>query len=85
LGTQEQHTKFAAVVTPHLADAYTLARWLTHSRADADDVLQEACIRALGAIEQHSGTNSRAWVLAIQLPRLIRVRDDCVTGKTAEA
>ena len=65
MGTQEQHTKFAAVVTPHLADAYTLARWLTHSRADADDVLQEACIRALSAIEQHSGTNSRAWVLAI--------------------
>ena len=65
VGTQEQNAKFAAVVTPHLADAYTLARWLTRSRADADDVLQEACIRALGAIEQHSGASSRAWVLAI--------------------
>ena len=53
------------MVTPHLADAYTLARWLTRSRAEADEVLQEACIRALGALEQHSGTSSRAWVLAI--------------------
>jgi RNA polymerase sigma-70 factor, ECF subfamily len=65
VGTQEQNAKFEAVVTPHLADAYTLARWLTRSRADADDVLQEACIRALSAIEQHSGASSRAWVLAI--------------------
>jgi len=62
---EEQNAKFAAVVTPHLGDAYTLARWLTRSRADADDVLQEACIRALKALEQHSGTSSRAWVLAI--------------------
>ena len=47
---EEQNAKFAAVVTPHLGDAYTLARWLTRSRADADDVLQEACIRALKAL-----------------------------------
>ncbi len=65
MGTQEQNAKFAAVVTPHLEDAYTLARWLTRSRADADDVLQEACIRALGAIEQHTGASPRAWLLAI--------------------
>ena len=52
-------------MTPHLEAAYSLARWLTQSRTDADDVLQEACIRALRAIEQHEGKNSRAWVLAI--------------------
>ncbi len=45
-------------------DAYSLARWLTRNRTDADDVWQEACIRALGAIRQHKGENSRAWVLA---------------------
>lgn len=50
---------------PHLADAYTFARWLTQSRADADDVLQEACIRAFGAIDQRSGQNPRAWLMAI--------------------
>jgi RNA polymerase sigma factor (sigma-70 family) len=65
LGNDEQNAKFAAVVTPYLADAYTLARWLTRNRTDADDVLQEACIRALGAIEQHSGNSARAWLLAI--------------------
>ena len=65
VANEEQNAKFTVVVTPHLADAYTLARWLTRSRADADDVLQEACIRALSALEQHSGTSSRAWVLAI--------------------
>ena len=65
MGNDEQNAKFAAVVTPYLADAYTLARWLTRNRTDADDVLQEACIRALGAIEQHSGNSARAWLLAI--------------------
>lgn len=53
------------MVTPYLADAYTLARWLTRNRADADDVLQEACIRALGAVDRQSGNSARAWLLAI--------------------
>jgi RNA polymerase sigma-70 factor (ECF subfamily) len=65
LGRDRKNSRFAAVVQPHLSDAYTLARWLTRDRADADDVLQEACIRAFGAIEQQSGTNARAWLLAI--------------------
>jgi len=65
LANDDKNAKFAAVVTPYLADAYSLARWLTRSRTDADDVLQEACIRAFGAIEQHTGESSRAWVLAI--------------------
>ncbi|HEU5091428.1 MAG TPA: sigma-70 family RNA polymerase sigma factor [Nitrospira sp.] len=57
--------RFVTLVEPHLADAYALARWLTRNRDDADEVLQEACIRALAAIEQQSGTNVRAWLLAI--------------------
>ena len=65
MANDDQNARFDTVVTPHLEDAYSLARWLTRSRADADDVLQEACIRALGAIKQHKGENSRAWVLAI--------------------
>ena len=65
MANDDQNARFDTVVTPHLEDAYSLARWLTRSRADADDVLQEACIRALGAIRQHKGENSRAWVLAI--------------------
>jgi RNA polymerase sigma factor (sigma-70 family) len=57
--------RFAALVEPYLADAYTLARWLAKNKDDADDVLQEACIRAFGAIAQQSGLSARAWLLAI--------------------
>jgi RNA polymerase sigma-70 factor, ECF subfamily len=57
--------RFVVLVQPYLADAYILARWLTRNRDDADEILQEACIRALGAIEQQSGPNARAWLLSI--------------------
>ena len=53
------------MILPHLDDAYGLARWLTGSRADAQDVVQEACLRALGAIEAARIDNPRAWTLAI--------------------
>lgn len=57
--------RFRTVVLPHLADALALARWLTGSRTDAEDVVQEACIRALAGIDGYDGRNARAWVLAI--------------------
>jgi RNA polymerase sigma-70 factor (ECF subfamily) len=53
------------VVIPHLDDAYSLARWVTGNRADAEDVVQEACLRALRGIGGFSGRNGRAWVLTI--------------------
>jgi RNA polymerase sigma factor (sigma-70 family) len=65
LANDERNARFTTLVVPYLADAHTLARWLTRSRADADDVLQEACIRALGAIDQLSSNSPRAWLLAI--------------------
>jgi RNA polymerase sigma-70 factor (ECF subfamily) len=65
LGKDDNNTRFAILIEPYLSDAYTLARWLTRNRADADDVFQEACIRAFGAIDQQSGSNARAWLLAI--------------------
>ena len=43
--------RFADMVAPHLDDAYGLARWLTGSATDAEDVVQEACIRALAALD----------------------------------
>jgi RNA polymerase sigma factor (sigma-70 family) len=58
-------TRFASVVTPHLADAFALARWLTGDRVDAEDVVQDACLRAFRAIGGYSGGNARAWVLTI--------------------
>jgi len=56
--------RFGEVVLPHLDDALSLARWLTGSVADAEDVVQEACVRAYGAIAT-ARSNPRAWLLAI--------------------
>jgi RNA polymerase sigma-70 factor, ECF subfamily len=50
---------------PHLNDAYRLARWLTGNRADAEDVVQNAFLRAFRGIGDLSDGNSRAWVLTI--------------------
>jgi RNA polymerase sigma factor (sigma-70 family) len=63
--SDEDRARFASVVQPHLADAYALARWLTGSRADAEDVVQEACLRAFRGIGGFAGLNARAWLLTI--------------------
>jgi RNA polymerase sigma factor (sigma-70 family) len=63
--TAVDNTRFANVVLPHLDDAYALARWVMGNRADAEDVVQEACLRALRGISGYSGGNGRAWTLAI--------------------
>jgi RNA polymerase sigma factor (sigma-70 family) len=65
LKSEDDQARFASVVQPHLADAYALARWLTGNRADAEDVVQEACLRAFRGIAGFAGVNARAWVLTI--------------------
>jgi RNA polymerase sigma factor (sigma-70 family) len=62
---EDDKTRFAAVVLPHLDDAYALARSFTRNRADAEDVVQEACLRAFRGIGGFAGGNARAWVLSI--------------------
>ena len=62
---EDSKARFANVVTPHLDDAYGLARWVTGNRADAEDVVQEACLRAFRGIGGFTGGNGRAWLLAI--------------------
>jgi RNA polymerase sigma factor (sigma-70 family) len=57
--------RFSSVVLPHLASAYALARWLTGSHADAQDVIQEASIRALRGIGKFANGNAQAWLLTI--------------------
>jgi RNA polymerase sigma-70 factor (ECF subfamily) len=57
---------------PHLDAAYNLARWLTRNEADAQDVVQEAYMRALRFFDGFSGGNGRAWLLTI-------VRNCCYT------
>jgi RNA polymerase sigma factor (sigma-70 family) len=61
----EDKAKFASVVVPHLADAFALARWLCGNRADAEDILQDASLRAYRAINTYSGGSARAWLLTI--------------------
>ena len=56
---------FHQIVVPQLADGLALARWLVGSSNDAEDVMQDACMRALKAIEDYRGGSARAWVLTI--------------------
>jgi len=63
----EQYTAGSVeeILLPHLDAAYNLARWLIRSPADAEDVVQEACLRALRFFDGFRGGDSRAWLLKI--------------------
>ena len=61
----ETARRFVDLVAPHLDDAFLLAKWLTGNRADAEDVVQDACVRALGALAGGAVDKPRAWLLAI--------------------
>jgi RNA polymerase sigma factor (sigma-70 family) len=63
--SHDDHARFARLVLPHLGDAYSLARWITGSRADAEDVVQDACLRAFRAIGSIGDGSSRPWVLTV--------------------
>lgn len=63
--TEQGRLGFATVVLPHLDDAYNLARSLMRNAAEAEDVVQEAMLRALKYFRGFEGTNARAWVLQI--------------------
>jgi RNA polymerase sigma-70 factor (ECF subfamily) len=56
---------FDDVILPHLDAAYNLARWLVRSSTDAEDVAQEACLRALRYFGTFHGVDARAWLLRI--------------------
>jgi RNA polymerase sigma-70 factor (ECF subfamily) len=61
----DDNARFASVVMPHIDDAYRLAHWLTGNRTDAEDVVQDASLRAFRAIRGFAGGSARAWVLSI--------------------
>jgi RNA polymerase sigma factor (sigma-70 family) len=65
LQKQNKLTTFEKAVLPHLDAAYNLARWLTHNDADAEDVVQEAYLRAFRFFDGFHGEDGRAWLLAI--------------------
>jgi RNA polymerase sigma-70 factor (ECF subfamily) len=56
---------FEEVVLPHLDAAFNYARWLAKNDADADDVVQDASVRALRFFGSLRGDNARAWLLSI--------------------
>jgi RNA polymerase sigma-70 factor (ECF subfamily) len=56
---------FAERILPHLDAAYNLARWLTRDAHDAEDVVQDACVRALRYIKSLEGGDARPWFLTI--------------------
>ena len=64
--------RFEAVVLPHFDAAYNLARWMTRSASDAEDVTQEAMLRAFRFFDTFRGENGRVWLLTI-------VRNTCLT------
>lgn len=71
---REQSTliRFEQAVLPHLAAAYNLARWLTRNDQDAEDMVQEAYVRAFKYFTSFRGGDSRVWLLTI-------VRNTCYT------
>jgi len=62
---QTELTAFNEAVLPHLDAAYNLARWLTRNDQDAEDVVQEASLRAFKYWKGFSGRDCRSWLLAI--------------------
>ena len=63
---------FEVFVVPHMGAAYNLARWLTRNDHDAEDVVQEAYLRAYRFFDGYHGGDFRAWLLTI-------VRNTCYT------
>jgi RNA polymerase sigma factor (sigma-70 family) len=61
----DRRGRFEAQVLPHLDAAYRYARWLARSANDADDVVQEATLRAYRSFEDLRGADGKAWLLTI--------------------
>jgi RNA polymerase sigma-70 factor (ECF subfamily) len=72
LSEESQSRRFQEIALPHLDAAYNLARWLARNDADAQDIVQEAFLRAFKSFGGFRGTSARPWLLAI-------VRNTCYT------
>ena len=68
----QDRIRFEQLVLPHLDSAANLARWLLRNRADSDDAVQEAMLRAYRFFDRFHGGDARAWLLQI-------VRNTCYT------
>jgi len=61
----EKIARFEALVLPHLNAAYNVARWMTRNSSDAEDVAQEAMLRAFRFFDNFRGDDGRVWLLTI--------------------
>jgi RNA polymerase sigma-70 factor (ECF subfamily) len=61
----DRRQRFEAQALPHLDAAYNLARWLSRSQVDAEDIVQEAMLRAFRAFDSFRGGDAKPWLLAI--------------------
>lgn len=61
----ERRRRFEALALPHMDAAYNLARWLSRSPSDADDIVQDAMLRAFRAFDGFRGGDIKAWLLTI--------------------
>jgi RNA polymerase sigma-70 factor (ECF subfamily) len=61
----DKRLRFEALAMPHLDAAYNLARWLTRNPAEADDIVQDAMLRAFRAFDGFRGDAAKPWLLAI--------------------
>ena len=68
---------FEEIILPHLNAAYNLARWLTRNEHDAQDVVQEAYLRAFRFFDSYKGGDGKSWLLEI-------VRNTCFTWRRRE-
>ncbi len=65
LDATSRSRRFEEIFATHLDAAYDFARWLTRDERNAEDVVQEACLRAFRSLESFHGGNGRAWLFAI--------------------
>lgn len=61
----EKRRLFDEVFLPHIAQAFRLARWLAGNAADAEDIVQEASLRAFRGIQNFGGISAKAWALTV--------------------
>src|SRR5271170_5583207 len=62
---RDDRAVFDEVFLPHMAEAYRLAQWLAGNASDAEDIVQDAAIRAFRGIKSFGAVNARAWSLTI--------------------
>ncbi len=72
MSDSERGRSFEVLVRPHLAAAYNFARWMVRNEHDAEDLAQEAVLRAYRALDAERVRDGRTWLLAI-------VRNVCLT------